>query len=411
MLFIPDKTLQGDAMNLSTLKTALQMSAELYGIQSFLLDCEQSVEDFCSVCSDRFFLHFFTPEKLQELIGICSDNNCLHITDELLIHYILFRVDSTPVILGPFSPKVLSDMECHHLLSGAGLHGLSVRTVQTMLGTVPKLSEQTVLRIVHAVLTVTDPSTDARNVVEIGGLSFDPPAASQEKEFYQENYNGLIQRRYQIEQHFLQNIAQGNTRAAIHNFHNMHQSVAHLKQTDQLQRERIGAAVIRTLIRIAAFSAGLPAITIDLLSSRHTIAISRCSTQSEMIQNTQKTIREFCEAIREKKTSGCSNLVLSAKEYLDSFYTQDITLQILCDELSVSPNCLITGFREELGITPMHYLRKIRLDHACRFLIGTDLLVSQISSLVGIPDSNYFSRIFRKTFHMTPAEYRRQYRI
>ncbi|HIX30125.1 MAG TPA: helix-turn-helix transcriptional regulator [Candidatus Blautia stercoravium] len=398
-------------MDLTALKTSLHMAAELYGISSAVLDTPEAQNRFFASSAESSLQHFFSAEKFSELTALCRDDNCLHIIDELQIHHMLLCIGSIPVVLGPFVTRIQSRLECHHMLSGTKYRGISVSTIQTLRSTVPNLSEQTVLRILHAVLCVSDPLTESRKVIEIGGHTYDTGIKDYESEHYQENYGGLIQNRYQIEQHFMNNLMEGNAHAAIHNFHNMHQSVAYLKQTDQLQRERIGAAIVRTMIRIAAFQAGLPALTIDLLSGQHTIAVFQSSSTGEIIQHTQKTIRQFCDAIREKQTSGCSNLVLSAKEYLDYFYTQDISLQMLCDELNVSPNHLISVFRIEIGATPMHYLRKIRLEHACRFLIGTDLQISQISSLVGISDSNYFSRVFRKTFGKTPAEYRKQYRI
>lgn len=398
-------------MDITALKTSLHMAAELYGIRSAVLDTPETRNRFFASCAEPSLQHFFSAEKLPELTGLCRDDNCLHIIDELQIHHMFLCIGGIPVILGPFVTRLQSGLECHHMLSGTKYSGVSVSTIQALRSTVPNLSEETVLRILHAVLSVSDPLTASRKVIELGGQISDTGTKDYEREHYQENYGGLIQKRYQIEQHFMSNIMEGNAHAAIHNFHNMHQSVAYLKQTDQLQRERIGAAITRTLIRIAAFQAGLPALTVDLLSGQHTIAVFQSSSTGEIIQHTQKTIRQFCDAVREKKTSGCSNLVLSAKEYLDYFYAQDLSLQMLCDELSVSPNHLISVFRSEIGSTPMHYLRNIRLEHACRFLIGTDLPISQISSLVGISDSNYFSRIFRKTFGKTPAEYRKQYRI
>lgn len=398
-------------MDITALKTSLHMAAELYGISSAVLDTPETRNRFCASCAESSLQHFFSEEKLSELADLCRDDSCLHIIDELQIHHMFLCIGGIPVILGPFVIKLQSGLECHHMLSGTKYSRVSVSTIQALRSTVPNLSEETALRILHAVLSVSDPLTASRKVIELGAQTFNTDTQKYERDHYQENYVGLIQERYQIEQHFMDHIMEGNAHAAIHNFHTMHQSVAYLKQTDQLQRERIGAAIIRTMIRIAAFQAGLPALTIDLLSGQHTIAVFQSSSTGEIIQHTHKIIRQFCDAIREKKTSGCSNLVLSAKEYLDNFYTQDLSLQKLCDELSVSPNHLISVFRSEIGSTPMHYLRNTRLEHACRFLIGTDLPVSQISSLVGISDSTYFSRIFRKTFGKTPAEYRKQYRI
>ena len=58
-------------------------------------------------------------------------------------------------------------------------------------------------------------------------------------------------------------------------------------------------------------------------------------------------------------------------------------------------------------MTPMNYLRAIRIKKACTLLSGTGKSVQEISESVGIPDSNYFVKQFRKETGMTPTEYRK----
>ena len=119
-------------------------------------------------------------------------------------------------------------------------------------------------------------------------------------------------------------------------------------------------------------------------------------------------IREFCLAIQNCKNNQQNALVQSIFYYLEHNYYKDITLDTLSDELNISKNHIITSFRKETNMTPMAYLRKIRLQQASILLSGTNLSVQEISMSVGIPDSNYFIKLFKKEYGTTPYSYRKQ---
>ena len=83
----------------------------------------------------------------------------------------------------------------------------------------------------------------------------------------------------------------------------------------------------------------------------------------------------------------------------------------LANELQVSESYMIKQFRGETGQTPAACLRDIRLKHAASMLLTTTDSIQQISAAVGITDTNYFTKLFRKKYGLTPREYRRQPRM
>ena len=54
------------------------------------------------------------------------------------------------------------------------------------------------------------------------------------------------------------------------------------------------------------------------------------------------------------------------------------------------------------------YITGVRMDKARKYLAGPALTVSEVGSMVGYPDANYFAKVFRKRFGMTPKEYRNE---
>ena len=67
-------------------------------------------------------------------------------------------------------------------------------------------------------------------------------------------------------------------------------------------------------------------------------------------------------------------------------------------------------FSEELGTTPTAYIIARRLARAAAMLVAGDAPVSAVAAAVGFDDYNYFIRIFRREYGMTPLAYRRAQR-
>ena len=64
-------------------------------------------------------------------------------------------------------------------------------------------------------------------------------------------------------------------------------------------------------------------------------------------------------------------------------------------------------FKEVTGVTPGDYLQQWRIDEACCLLRANPALsVEAVGKRVGFSHGNYFARIFRRTFGVTPSEWR-----
>ena len=62
--------------------------------------------------------------------------------------------------------------------------------------------------------------------------------------------------------------------------------------------------------------------------------------------------------------------------------------------------------RELMGMSPNDYLRKCRMERASELLQTTELNVGEVCAQVGIPDAQYFSRVFKAYYGVSPSSYR-----
>jgi AraC family transcriptional regulator, transcriptional activator of the genes for pyochelin and ferripyochelin receptors len=66
------------------------------------------------------------------------------------------------------------------------------------------------------------------------------------------------------------------------------------------------------------------------------------------------------------------------------------------------------GFKQVFGTTVFGYLHRHRLQVAQQLLTTSTLQVHEVARRVGFCDRNYFTRIFKQKFGLTPTEYRKQ---
>ncbi|HSK73112.1 MAG TPA: helix-turn-helix transcriptional regulator [Pyrinomonadaceae bacterium] len=86
------------------------------------------------------------------------------------------------------------------------------------------------------------------------------------------------------------------------------------------------------------------------------------------------------------------------------------TVKNLAHSVDVSPAHLQKLFKEEMGISPIQFIKQLRLEKARKLLETTFLRVQQIGFEVGITDQSYLDREFKKKYGATPNQYREQFR-
>lgn len=109
------------------------------------------------------------------------------------------------------------------------------------------------------------------------------------------------------------------------------------------------------------------------------------------------------EMIRISSLSSIEKII----EYIKNHYMEDITLDDLAKMVYLSPTYLSYLFKKQLGITFKEYLINIRLKKSKELIETTDLSIGEISKMVGIEDQNYFSRLFKRKFGVSPLNYKK----
>ena len=93
--------------------------------------------------------------------------------------------------------------------------------------------------------------------------------------------------------------------------------------------------------------------------------------------------------------------------YVNQHYSENITLERICDVFSVSRSSVSHMFKKKTGKVFREYLTDVRLRSARFLLLNSSLNISEIAYSVGFNDSNYFSNTFKSCVGVSPSGYRK----
>ncbi len=144
-------------------------------------------------------------------------------------------------------------------------------------------------------------------------------------------------------------------------------------------------------------------LTIDPHSFPRMQALGRLMMLLEIMAGHLPQQSQFKDGHRNTSISSVLKLIDSRPEY-------DWTLEALAVQAHMTPNYLVRLFTRTVGLPPMAYLRRRRLELATRLLIHSDFLVGEVGNSVGWSDANYFTRRFLAEFGVTPTGDRERHR-
>lgn len=117
-------------------------------------------------------------------------------------------------------------------------------------------------------------------------------------------------------------------------------------------------------------------------------------------------IMTACQNILSKRSEKSNSIIEMAKDYINTNYSKDISLDDVSRIVNISPYYFSKIFKEDTGENFIEYLTCIRMERAKELLSMAGYSMKEICSMVGYSDPNYFSRSFKKNVGVTPTEYK-----
>ena len=97
------------------------------------------------------------------------------------------------------------------------------------------------------------------------------------------------------------------------------------------------------------------------------------------------------------------------KDYIDRNYKKDISAKDVAGILGYTDVYFSKVFKQLFDDNFINYLTKIRIDRAKLLLKDISFNIKEVGKSVGYADSNYFTKVFKRSIGMSPSEYRNRH--
>ncbi|MGI8542330.1 MAG: helix-turn-helix transcriptional regulator [Aridibacter sp.] len=102
--------------------------------------------------------------------------------------------------------------------------------------------------------------------------------------------------------------------------------------------------------------------------------------------------------------------IIVLTERINKNLQKDWTVKELFESIGISEPHLQKKFKDATGMSPMKYIKHLRLEKAAELLTDREFLpIQQICQKVGINDQTHFTRDFKKKYGKTPTQYSKDF--
>lgn len=345
-----------------------------------------------------------------ELFCTSMKKHCLYELQDLLgLRLLLFLYEDQVMIMGPFVEKQWDDTEGSILLAKRNLSATYFIPYKMYYCGYSVVEMQTAQHTILTTIQVLTPDLPVYKNQILSGFKSEtiPPDVYEEPLGFD-----LAVRRYQAENKFISMIQKGKPQAAQDAFAMLGHMLAGLSFPYRDAKYFIANfSIIRTLARKAAERAGVHPAVVDAVSQDYArkAYTARSQKEVELLQN--QMIQEFSEAVQTVLLEKYSPVVHKAVNYIKLHLGNPLPLEEIAKAANITPNYLSHAFKRETGSSVLRYIAEKRCEKAAELLHSSTLTVQDISMLVGYSDNNYFVKVFKSQYHMTPTAYRKSRQV
>lgn len=86
----------------------------------------------------------------------------------------------------------------------------------------------------------------------------------------------------------------------------------------------------------------------------------------------------------------------------------ELVVEDLVSEMALGRTVFFNKLKSLTGLSPVEFIREVRIKRAAQLLEQSGYNITEITYMVGMSDSRYFSKCFKGIYGVTPSEYKKQ---
>ncbi len=99
--------------------------------------------------------------------------------------------------------------------------------------------------------------------------------------------------------------------------------------------------------------------------------------------------------------------LLALRAYVEEHFAEKLRLSELARRMGWSVPHLCTEFKRFFGLPVVQYLLQVRMNQAAYLLRDHNRRIGEIAAMIGYPDPYTFSKMFKRSFALSPRNFRR----
>mgnify|MGYP001224314349 CR=1 FL=1 len=119
-----------------------------------------------------------------------------------------------------------------------------------------------------------------------------------------------------------------------------------------------------------------------------------------------RSFRELRQSMENETRSEREDAIAKIQTYVQRHLAEDVSLQSIADYMYMHPVHVSRLYKLETGENLSDYILRLKMEAAAAMLADPALKIYEISSRLGYQNPNYFNKVFKKYYSLTPQEYR-----
>ena len=353
-------------------------------------------------------------DGLEKMVELKRERTLYWLTDVFSCHYILLLLpdeEERVLIAGPYLTEEFSRDKLKRDGERLGVPPWLHRRMEEYYGNLPILMDATFLRSIFTAFAETLWGSDfeiidVRQQQEEQKRFVFPTQEERETERVIMNMQ-LLERRYAFENELMEIVARGQYHRAELMMRSFGELSFEERTKDTLRNIKNYCIICNTLMRKAAQQGGVHPLYLDEISSDFASRIENVRRTVDARNLIPDMARDYCRLVRKHTAENYSPIVRKAVLLIESDLTRNLSLSAVSDVLNISPGYLSGLFHQETGKTLTEFVNEKRLEMGARLLRSGSQQIQTVAQYCGIPDVNYFTKLFKKHYGVTPREYRK----
>ncbi|MCX8117718.1 MAG: helix-turn-helix domain-containing protein [Desulfobacterota bacterium] len=316
------------------------------------------------------------------------------------------------LVASPFLLIPPSELEPEELQAIHGGPSLNLRRLRSSLRGLPVLKDEEVKGVSQLLFGMADQLSDpdlgdllkVREAQNLQGKIADQ--IQDLKDFDRELTPGFLSRRfYEREREIVTRIRLGDKAGAKEILYQL-LAIVLIQYLENFELLKVSTLELLIILSRAAVEAG--AKTEEMLGLRYGFVteLSRIRNQEELCLWIVKVLDKITDRIYQTRNARNYQRLKKAMQFIETHCNEPLTVERVAKEVFLSASRLSHIVKEELGMTLIDYLSKVRIEKAKSLLFNEELPIARIAQEVGFSDQSYFTKVFKKIVGCTPRAFR-----